>query len=230
MDPVNGRGGRFRCGLARVAGLLWLVLPAPPAGAQPGPEHPLLGACAPVPDEACAARLEARALALHGAVREGGRLRTAQGVALAEDPPDEPPRHRLLGPLGDSGLWLLWRRSGEQTAFVTAGPGALPLAWRSPPWPAPGGRHLLVAPPAAPAEDALLALLEQAGGRWRLVWRLDGPPALGYEGVEWRQDGASVRLRWRCASGSPGGAVRLRDGPYGWDLVPALPPSPCGGR
>ena len=111
MDSDGGRWTRVP-GMRPVLGW-WLALLAPAAVLATEPpavlNHPLLGACAPVPDEACAERLEARALALHGAVREGGRLTTAQGVALSEDPPDEPPRHRLLGPLGDSGLWQIGR-------------------------------------------------------------------------------------------------------------------------
>lgn len=210
-----------------------LTLVAAPLRAAPEPAgsgHPLLKGCEPALPEACTEALELLALRqLAGGVqRDGAQLHFAKGTPAQLDDSEADGRHRLLGALGDSGLLLVLRqRSGQPPEFLLQGPGALNRPLPDAPWPAPGGRLMALASAARSGQPARLWLLGRVGAQWRVLEQLEGRPGLGFSVLGWRSDGAALRLQWHCADSTATGALQWRDGPYGWDLLPAWPTEAC---
>lgn len=139
-------------------------------------------------------------------------------------------RHRLLGELGQTGLALVVAQEGAVHRFWLVDL-ASPRAWSLPslPWPSPDGRLLALpsGPDASEASEGGVSLWLRVGTRWTRPFVFEAP-GLQLEGRGWRADGAAFRLQWSRA-GTPKrctGALQLRDGPYGWELVPP-PPAHC---
>lgn len=209
---------------------LALGLVPPARAADSAPSHPLLKQCEASQEPACLVALELSALRQYPSLarRDGHHLLLTQ-AGKAEpwslDDRSEPPlSHHYLGPLAGTELQLVARREGAQAArFLMVGPGALGQALPAPPWPAPGGLLMLVAEPGRSQQPGSLSLLGKVSGQWRQLWRFDAVGSLGFGFRAWRSDAASARLDWACADGSAAGSVQLRDGPHGWDFVPAPP-------
>lgn len=233
------RGRMARCmALAAPAALATLCGPA--AGAADAlPAHPLLKGCDDPADAACVARLETLALQVHAdsARRDGTSLWVTPGPGQApvrlDD--DDGGGWRYLGPLAGTGLQLVQQTAADQAPrYRLLGPGvASGQRLDAPPWPSPDGRLLAVAALPHDAQAGSLALWSRVGSQWRLLYRLEPAPGLGFAVKAWRADGAALRLAWRCEGGSGrsgrsgrSGNTQLRDGPYGWDLVPP-PPDHC---
>lgn len=195
-----------------------------------------LQAACPRWDE-CAASAESKALrdAAARARREGGRLSLSHaGGGLQFDDVAGSQRHRYLGPLDNTGLDLVagWRE-GHAHYWLVDPTSARVLDADALPWPSPDGRLLVVAAPTRGAQGGTLDLYLHAGPRWSRLYRLEAPRGVDFEFQSWRADGAAVRLAWSrhavpgtasaAASESCSGPIQLRDGPYGWDLVPELP-------
>jgi hypothetical protein len=180
-------------------------------------------------EPACLAQLEAAALrsSAGAARRDGAQLVLQFGLHPPATFVDQPPvAHQYLGRLdgvllhlvraaqpGRPSRWWLVGESGQAPLLVDA----LPVA-------APGGRHFVV------AHGNSLALYQRSGPRWSLQYRLDAAPGLSWAVKGWRADAAAVRLEWlwpeaptACAGQAAQGRLQLRDGPYGWDLVPEAP-------
>jgi hypothetical protein len=221
---LGQRRATVQAGLLLVASLVCLGARA--AGASP--THPLLQGCGNAPTPACVDRLEARALKAPLARREAGVLRLSLGQGepqLLADAANGSLRYRYLGPLAGTDLQLVATVTPMARAgFVLVGTGVsgalrLPAA----PWPSPGGLLFAVAASAQGDEPGGLQLWHRVGSQWRLLMRFDPPPGMGFEVQGWRADGAALHLGWEC----PGhrGTTQLRDGPFGWDLVPQPPPA-----
>jgi hypothetical protein len=163
-------------------------------------------------------------------------------------------RYVILGTLGSGApnasgnSWLLaqWTTTLPPTApaltapsyWVVApgNPSPLPLAGR--PWLAPQGRLALVVNDAT-AERAAgqsVDLWQRAGERWSRIFHYENDAGGHFEFVAWRTDSTAARLQWHAQSAQTGqtttcqstaAPVQLRDGPYGWDFVPAPPWAPC---
>lgn len=219
------RHGR-RGAVARAAALAasWLVQPAAALTLEAVQQ---CGA-----EAACLAQLEASALRDHpgAARREAGGLVLRFGAHPEARFADQPPlTHRYLGRL--DGLLLHVVRAeqpGQLPGWWLVGEGAQPpLKVAALPVGAPGGRHFVV------ASGNAIALYQRSGTRWSLQYRFDAPAGLAWGVKGWRADAAAVRLEWlwpegprACAGQAAQGQLQLRDGPYGWDLVPQ-PPRPC---
>lgn len=218
-----------RLALRRACGLALLAWAGCAAAVPTGSGHPLLRGCEPLLAEQCIDVLEQQALRPPrvAAQREGPLLRFASGTPQQfED--TAAGTHRLLGPLGETSLLLvLWQRPGQAPQFLLQGEGALTLPLPAAPWAAPGGRLMALATPARGGQASALWLLGRVGPQWRVLERLEGRPGLGFTVQGWRTDAAALRLHWQCADGSAGGPLQWRDGPYGWDLVPAWPADAC---
>lgn len=214
--------------------LIALVAQARTAQAiTPAALQALQGACPQWDD--CAASAETKALreAQPRARRDGMRLTIAQanGTLQFDDVAGQK-RHRYLGPLDNTGLDLVagWR-DGRAHYWLADPASARVLEASALPWPSPDGRLLVMAAPAVGEQGGTLDLYLHAGPRWSRLYRLEAPRGVGFEFLSWRADGAAVRLAWtRRSAGAAGtgsdtcsGAIQLRDGPYGWDLVPELP-------
>lgn len=190
--------------------------------------------------ERCLAALEAQVLRTppapkaRRAIRQGTQLRLmAPGGAQVTLEDSTTSQYRALGPVGPSGTWLVAQLQPAQTpALLLLSPASgQRLALDAPPHPAPDG-HLLVA--VRPGEDgqdnSTLTLLQRSGTRWSVVFRYEAPEGLHLGFQRWRSDGAAVHLQWQrsarpaCPLGE--GSVQLRDGPFGWDFLPEMPP-PC---
>lgn len=196
------------------------------------PEHPLLKGCASVV-AACVEVLEAHALQAHAAVarRSGNQLWVTPIPGLAplqlSDQPADAVAYRYLGPLPGTDLHLVVQlpRQGAPR-YLPLGPGmAGTVRLNAPPWPSPDGRLLAVAVAARAGQVGQLALWGRVGPQWRMQYSFDPDPGMGFEFKGWRGDGAALRLAWHCPQQT--GTTQLRDGPYGWDLVPP-PPGRCG--
>ncbi|HJV70670.1 hypothetical protein [Ideonella sp.] len=180
-------------------------------------------------EPACLARLEATALRdSAGTARRDGRQLVLQfGLHPPSSFVDQPPvTHLYLGRLdgvllhvvraaqtGQPSRWWLVGESGQAPLVVDA----LPVA-------APGGRQFVV------TSGNSLSLYQRSGPRWSLQYRFDAAPGLVWGVKGWRADAAAVRLEWlwpeapaACAGQAAQGQLQLRDGPYGWDLVPEAP-------
>lgn len=173
-------------------------------------------------DAACLATAEAQAL------REVPSLVRRDGAALILQfglhPParfDDQPglTHTYLGRL-DGVLLHVVRAGSPHALWLVGGTGQPPLKVEAVPVPAPGGRHFVV------VAGNSLALYQRSGPRWSLQFRYDAPAGLAWQLKSWRPDAAALRLDWHCAGQATGGTLQLRDGPYGWDLVPE-PPARC---
>lgn len=190
--------------------------------------------------ERCLAALEAQVLRTPSAtkarraVRQGPQLilqATGGARTILED--SGASQYRALGPVGPSGTWLVAQlQPAHAPALLLLNPASgQRLLLDAPPHPAPDG-HLLVA--VRPGEDgrdsSTLTLLQRSGTRWSVVFRYEAPEGLHLGFQRWRGDGAAVHLQWQrsvrpaCPLGE--GSVQLRDGPFGWDFLPEMPP-PC---
>jgi hypothetical protein len=184
-------------------------------------------------DAACLGQLEAAALRdSAGAVRrEGAQLTLQFGLQAAARFVDQPPITNLyLGRLDGVLLHVVRAAQPGRPAswWLVGESGQAPLAVDALPVGGPGGRHFVVAAGQA------LALYQRSAARWSLQYRYEAAPGLSWAVKSWRADAAAVRLEWiwpeapaACAGQPAQGQLQLRDGPYGWDLVPE-PPRRCG--
>ena len=205
-----------------------LLAAASPAAAETPVGHPLLRDCGA--NGMCTSAQEARALAdpQAAARRERGVLRVGRDEARLQHFDDtEAGRFLYLGPLGETGLHLVqWLQAGQPARYRLAGPGSPPdLVLDAAPWPSADGRLIAVAVPAGNGAAGSLTVLQRVGVAWRLLYRYEPAPGLGFAFRGWRADGAAMRLDWACAAHSGVTPVQLRDGPFGWDLVPPTPPA-----
>lgn len=218
--------------------MTWLVVAGPvlaagPAADPPAPTHPLLKPCETPSMPHCAAELETQALRSHPtlAQRDGATLALTPAQVEPQtfvNGADGSPSYHYLGPLAGTDLQLLlMQASGQSPRFLAVDPAAgARLMLDAPPWPAPGGRLMVVTAAAHGGQAGSVALFHRVNAQWRLLFRFEPMVGMGFQFRSWRQDAASLRLDWVC-EGSPArtGALQLRDGPYGWDLVPAAPAS-----
>lgn len=180
-------------------------------------------------EAACLAQLESAALrdSAGTALRDGPQLTLQFGLHPATRFVDQGPlTHRYLGKL-DGVLLHLVRASapGQLPAYWLVGEsGQAALKIDALPVPSPGGRLFVV------ASGNALALYQRSGPRWSLQYRFDAPSGLSWAVKAWRPDAAAVRLDWiwpeapaACHGQAAQGSLQLRDGPYGWDLVPEAP-------
>jgi len=189
----------------------------------------------------CAAAQEAQSLAADskGAKRQRGELTLRNGAA------DLP---RFINRSADDGGWrqhfylgsvdgleaqlVLTLEDGRRPVFEWVSNGSQSaLHLDALPWPAPGGRLMVVVAGAEGEPGGSITLWQRAGERWSQQFRYEPPGSVIYQFHSWRADGASLRLGWqRGSAGQPcqprQGSLQLRDGPYGWDFTPA-PPSAC---
>ena len=180
-------------------------------------------------EAACLDQLEAAALrdSAGAAHREGPQLTLQFGLQPAARFADQGPlAHRYLGRLDGVLLHLVRASSPNQLPayWLVGESGQAPLKIDALPAPAPGGRHFVV------ASGGALALYQRSGPRWSLQYRFDAPTGLSWAVKGWRADAAAVRLEWiwpeaptACRGQVAQGTLQLRDGPYGWDLVPEAP-------
>lgn len=178
---------------------------------------------------ACLDQLETTALrdSAGAAQREGPQLTLQFGLQPAARFVDRGPLiHRYLGRLDGVLLHLVraWAPNQLPSYWLVGESGQAPLKIDALPSPAPGGRHFVV------ASGGALALYQRSGPRWSLQYRFDAPQGLSWAVKGWRADAAAVRLEWiwpeaptACRGQAPQGVLQLRDGPYGWDLVPEAP-------
>ena len=180
-------------------------------------------------DTACLSRLEARALRDSGGTvrREGAELVVQSGSqAPARFIDQGAVSHQYLGRL--DGLQLHAVRAapaGQSTSWWLVGDaGQPPLKVDALPVVGPGGRHFVV------VNGNGLSLFQRSGARWSMQFRFDAAPGLSWAVKGWRADEAAVRLEWlwpeapaQCHGQAAQGQLQLRDGPYGWDLVPEAP-------
>ena len=221
------------------AGLLLLLLAgfaiAPPtrAGTDSEAVQRLQQACPRWDD--CADKAEAQALSVAGgrARRQGSvlTLNLASGPQRWEDQPTAGQRYRYLGELDKTGLDLLaGLRAGQPLYWLVDPASGRLLEAPALPWPSPDGRLIMVAVPERPGEGGSVRLYLRSASRWARQYLFEAPPGLGFGFRSWRMDSAAVRLHWarRGADGRTAcdGLTQLRDGPYGWDLVPE-PPAAC---
>lgn len=183
-------------------------------------------------DAACLARLEVAALRDSAAAvrRDGPQLTLQFGLQPPVRFVDQAPLgHQYLGRLDGVLLHVVRAaQAGRPSSYWLVGEsGQAPLQVDALPSPAPGGRHFVV------ASGNTLALYQRSGPRWSLQFRYEAAPGLSWAVKGWRADAAAVRLEWlwpearnACAGQATQGALQLRDGPYGWDLVPE-PPHAC---
>lgn len=190
----------------------------------------------------CLAALEAEALrvaraskkTLH-AVRQGPQLRLGApggGHQLTLEDSAES-QYRGLGPVGHKDTWLVARLpTDQQPPLLLVSPvSGQRLGLEAAPRPAPDGHLLIAVRPGSDGHDSsTLTLLQRSGTRWTMVFRYEAPAGLHLSFQRWRSDGAAVHLQWQRAP-TPAcplaeGNAQLRDGPFGWDFVPEMPP-PC---
>ncbi len=192
--------------------------------------------------EVAALSAPARAHRLGHGQREGALLRLQAPGRPSVDFLDGPEGHyRAVGPLDRAGTdWLIaqWpllppgvalQAADVQFTLASLASGQR-LAVDAPPWPAPDGHLMITVVPGLPTEGSSLALLQRSGTRWSQVFRYDAPAGLQLSFRRWRADSAALHLRWQRAARpdcpASEGPIQLRDGPFGWDFVPPLPP-PC---
>ena len=181
---------------------------------------------------ACLSQLEAAALreSTGAAKREGPQLTLQFGLQPAARFVDQPPlTHTYLGRLDGVLLHVIRAATPTQLPayWLVGESGQPPLRVEALPSAGPGGRHFVV------ASGNMLALYQRSGPRWSLQYRFEAAPGLSWAVKSWREDAAAVRLEWiwpdapaACAGQAAQGGLQLRDGPYGWDLVPQ-PPRRC---
>jgi hypothetical protein len=183
-------------------------------------------------DAACLVQLESAAVrGSAGAVqRDGAQLTLRFGLHPEARFLDQPPlTHRYLGRLDGVLLHVVRAAQPNQLPayWLVSETAQLPLKVAALPVAAPGGRHFVV------VSGNALSLYQRSGPRWSLQYRFDAPSGLSWAVKSWRADAAAVRLEWlwpeapsACAGQAAQGTVQLRDGPFGWDLVPQ-PPHRC---
>lgn len=183
-------------------------------------------------EAACLAQLETAALrdSAGAARREGPLLVLRFGLHPEARFADQGPlQHRYLGRLDGVLLHVVRVTQPQQLpSYWLVGESAqAPLKVDALPVAAPGGRHFVV----VSGND--VALYQRSGPRWSLQFRFDAPPGLSWAVKGWRADAAAVRLEWlwpeapgACAGQAAQGQLQLRDGPFGWDMVPQ-PPRRC---
>ena len=183
----------------------------------------------------CADKAEAQALAATaGRARRQGSvlaLSLSSGPQRWEDLAAAGHRYRFLGELDKTGLTLLaGLRAGQPLYWLIEPDSGRVLEAPMVPWPSPDGRLILVAVPDRPDAGGSLTLYLRSASRWTRQYLFEAPSGLGFSFRSWRMDSAAVRLVWarRATEGRAGceGLTQLRDGPYGWDLVPE-PPMAC---
>lgn len=221
---------RSLCGLA---GLLWAQA-AWSLSAENLAE--VLKQCPAQVDHPCHALVEGQVLARapQGHVsRQGTRLsllhRRGKALVLDDDitDPAHALRHVYLGELGITDLQLV-RTVGPaapQVLMLVAESGQTPMAADDVPWPAPGGRLVVVVAPRS------LTLWLRTALRWTQAFRYEPPAGVRLSFKGWRGDGGAVRVDWHWQRGgspcrplgAPSGQVQLRDGPFGWEITPELP-------
>lgn len=165
--------------------------------------------------------------------REAGRLgiRRQKGqVLFLEDRLDAAAsavRYVYLGELGLTDVHVV-RTLGAGSAhplLLVPESAQAPLTADAVPWPAPGGRLMVV------VSDHEVVVWQRTALRWTLAFRFEPPPGVSMAYKGWRGDAGAVNLDWRfkpelahvACSGPAQGQAQLRDGPYGWEWVPALP-------
>lgn len=208
-----------------VYGLAAFFMAAPHEAGAVGPEA--IQHCGA--EAACLGQLETNALrdGSGAAKREGPQLTLQFGLHPAARFVDQPPLvHTYLGRLDGILLHVVRAASPTQLPayWLVGESGQPPLRVEALPSPAPGGRHFVV------ASGNTLALYQRSGPRWSLQYRFEAPPGLSWAVKSWRDDAAAVRLEWlwpeapsACAGQPAQGGLQLRDGPFGWDLVPPAP-------
>lgn len=158
--------------------------------------------------------------------REGAELIVQSGAPVPARFIDQPQaNHHYLGRLDGLRLHAIRAASsGQPPAWWLVGEAGQPLKVDALPVAGPGGRHFVV------VKGNSLALYQRSGTRWSLQFRFEAAPGLSWAVKGWRADEAAVRLEWTwpdapaaCAGQAAHGQLQLRDGPYGWDLVPAAP-------
>lgn len=217
-----------------IAGALSGALVAVALAAAPGSARAValetLQHCGAEP--ACLAQLE------HAAIRESGGAAKREGLQLTLqfglNPParfvDQPLLvHTYVGRLDGMALHVVRASSPAQRAlfYLIGESDQAPLRVEALPVPGPGGRNFVV------ANGNTLTLYQRSGARWALQYRFEAAQGLIWAVKGWRADAAAVRLEWlwpeapaACQGQQAQGALQLRDGPYGWDLVPP-PPARC---
>ncbi|WP_374588230.1 hypothetical protein [Ideonella dechloratans] len=242
---MRGLGIWTRTGGWAAWGVGWgLALAASASGAAPPKGDPGQGWALCQQDaepERCLTRLEAEALRTARAsrktlraVRQGQQLSLqAPGGATITLQDSAATQYRGLGPLGLGDSWLVARLPAPQSPplLLISPASGQQLGLEAAPRSAPDG-HLLIA--VRPGEDghegSTLTLLQRAGTRWSVVFRYEAPAGLHLRFQRWRSDGAAVHLQWERspipACPLAEGNAQLRDGPFGWDFVPPMPP-PC---
>lgn len=238
-------GNKSTAGSWAARGFGWgLALVASAGGAAPQTGDPGSGWSQCQQDaapERCLATLEAEALRTARTskktlqvVRQGPqlRLRAAGGApVILEDSAES--QYRGLGPVGHQDTWLVARLSTDQgpPLLLVSPVSGQRLGLEAAPRPAPDGHLLIAIRPGGDGHDSsTLTLLQRSGTRWSLVFRYEAPAGLRLSFQRWRSDGAAVHLQWQRAPSTAcpaaEGNAQLRDGPFGWDFVPEMPP-PC---
>jgi len=191
--------------------------------------------------ERCLTRLEAEALRTARASRKTLRA-VRQGPQLSLQTPGSATitlqdsaatQYRGLGPVGHGDSWLVARLPAPQSPplLLVSPASGQQIGLEATPRPAPDGHLLIAVRPGVDGHEAsTLTLLQRAGTRWSVVFRYEAPAGLHLSFQRWRSDGAAVHLQWERSSTSAcplaEGNAQLRDGPFGWDFVPPMPP-PC---
>lgn len=241
-------GTRLAGTIAGATGLLLAAGMASAAALEPAPRWwaQCRDAVSPLP---CLAAREVTVLAASARAhppaqgrREGALLRLQAPERPSVDFLDGPEgQYRAVAVLNRQGTdWLIaqWPLLPPGTALqaaevqftLTSLASGQRLVLDAPPWPAPDGHLMVTVERRDAAEGSHLALLQRGGTRWSQVFRYDAPPGLQLDFRRWRADSAALHLHWHreARPGCPAaeGSIQLRDGPFGWDFVPTLPP-PC---
>lgn len=195
------------------------------------------------PRAECMQRQEQRALAAE-AHRPAGQARwSREGPVLRWNAPELPmpvsftddvkEHYSLIGPLASTRTWLIAARSAQQSHLLLVDPErkrSNPLRLDAPPRIAPDHHLMIVVAKGDAYGPSTLTLLQHSENGWQIAFRFEAAVGLHLRFANWRKDSAAIRLQWSresaagCAAAK--GALQLRDGPYGWDFVPA-PPRPC---
>lgn len=236
-------GTRLAGTIAGATGLLLAAGMASAAALEPAPLWwaQCREAASPLP---CLAAREVAVLSASArGQREGALLRLQAPERPSVDFLDGPEgQYRAVGPLDRHGTdWLIaqWPllppgvalQAADVHFTLAALASGQRLALDAPPWPAPDGHLMITVDQRAATEGSRIALLQRSGTRWSQVFRYDAPTGLQLSFRRWRTDSAALHLHWRrsarpdCPAAE--GPIQLRDGPFGWDFVPPLPP-PCG--
>lgn len=225
----HGRVSEARSGAAARAAVFGALALMLPATAIPATLDSLQQCGA---NAGCLAQLEADAIRdSNGTVQRDGQVLTLHfGLHPEARFVDQPSlAHRYLGRLDGVLLHVVRAAQPNQLPgyWLVSENTQPPLRVAALPVPAPGGRHFVV------VSGSDLSLYQRSGPRWSLQYAFGAPPGLSWAVKGWRSDAAAVRLEWlwpeapaACAGQAAQGTLQLRDGPFGWDLVPQ-PPRRC---